>query len=489
MNILAETSSDQKRAKKNFRKHALLKAKILETKSIIIGNKEYRIIGQQLISSPLFSHFEVVDQEGNRGNRSIEEKVYTYISMLQMINHFKQIKPWLKQQKNETDGASVQDDSVHHSVSIILHDSEHVLTLFNELEDKAASFVNEDIWNEKHFKELQPIWNAFWQTYEKRLEHLFNLHTHVFDSHLTKKTKKDFLNSVYKEVHFTMYLFKETIPLHDPFITDINDFITLNSQLGKITESPERQELIQKKERFSFHFFKTMLYALVLIQIVVAGLTIIGVLHLASVITTFILVLLVFYFGYINDRELLKTIETRLKSARRQQLNSAPLLRKKYKKEFTAYIKKEKRRKSNDKPYQFYVSIAKLPTWFMFFGITIFMLGLALFSVGNQSYALPLGYLVVGVVLSLIGVYLPKVSIGQRKIILEPGKMTIQKKVYQAGDFTKIRMNQSKQKMYLHITSIPDPMTFRIQKETKDDVHTNILKWCEQNYVTYEVKR
>lgn len=492
MNILSETSSDEKRAKKIFRKYALLKAKILETKSIHIGKNDYRMIGQQLIASPLFTHFEVVDEEGTRAPKRMEEKVYTYMSMLQIINHFKKIKPWLQEQDNQMERernkskSNVTDQQMYQIAKDIIHNSSDILKLLNELDEKTTELFKNNKWTEKLFLELLPKWNAFFKSYEQRLKQLSIFHTYVVENHLMREIETTFLDAVFKESHFNMHLFNETIPLHASFLTDINDFITLNGQLGRVEETPQIQEIIQQKERFYFHFFKVILYTLIAIQVVVSVLTFLNVLHITSVVTTFMLILMFFYIGYVNDRELLKTIETRLKTYRREQLPSIPVIRTTYKKQFNTYVQTEKNRRRKEKAYEFYVSLARMPKWFIFFGVAIFGLGLALLNVERGLNILPLGYLIVGTLLTILGIILPKTGLGKRIVLLEPGKITIQKKIYSTDDFTKVYMNKSQKKLFLHLTSIPDPMKYHIQKEYRNEAPIQIRSWCNQNYVSYE---
>lgn len=491
MNPIAKKSADQRKAQKNFRKFAFPSIKVLETKPILVQQNAYRIIGQQVIPSPLFSHFIVVDQEGVRANRVITEKVYMYISMVQLANHYTQMMPWLDSQKGLKDDHEIfsSDPSIQEDYLYLCKTTEEASRKLQTWIQQMDSLHQEDQWTEQFFKDMEQSWKEFWDFYENRLEKLFNVHTYMKTEHVHTPTRKSPLDGMYKEAHFNKYLFTDTISLHTPFINDIRDFIHLNGQLGIIKESSNQGEIIQKKEHFSYHFFKSMVYALVAILIIASILTFAGKLHITSVITTFIIVCVVFYFGQVHDKELLKSMETRLKTLRKHELPHAPIIRKKYKKEYKTYIQREQRQQKDEKPYQFIVSIAKLPTWIMIFAVLIIVMGLVSLPLDQQSNILSFSYVVFGLILGFLARWLPKMRIGQRKITLEPEKITVHKKVYESKHCNLIRMNSTYKHIYIHMNARPDPIKFYVPKDTRTEVYTHISKWCERNLVTFQLKR
>lgn len=490
MNPLAKTSADQKKAQKEFRKFAFPGIKVLETHPIHIQRNTYRMIGQQVIPSPLFSHFIVVDQDGVRANRMITEKVYMYISMVQLTNHFTQIIPWLEDQKLCKDVEMIfpENTEIQEDYLYLNKTGEEVSLKLREIIQRVDSLQQEAQWSEQFFKELERAWKIFWGMYEKRLEKLLRLYDYMEKERVNVQKKSPSIHGIYKEAHFIKYLLTDTISLHTPFINNIIDFIHVNGQLGCIREESNQGEIIQKKEHFSYHFFKSMVYALVVILILASILTFAGKFHVSSVITTLIIVCVVFYLGHVHDRELLKSIETRLKSLRKRELSRTSVIRKKYRREYKTYTQDKQHRLNDQYPYAFTVSIAKLPTWIMTFAILMIVLGIVSFSIDQQSYMFTIGYIVSGLILALFALWLPKIQIGQREIKLKPEKIVVHKKTYESKNCNLIRMNNSYKKLYIHMNGRPDPITYHVPKDTRKEVYTYISEWCNQNLVTFQLK-
>lgn len=487
MNLLSKPSADQGKAQRDFRKHAFLKAPILETKQMTIKGKAYRLIGQQVVASPFFSLFKVVDEHGERANEQVERKVFGLLSMLQIANHVKQITPWLHEQKMETPLPNDWEESVSETIQTLVKNSEEVMHLLHALEQQATTIVAQPNWTEPCFKALRPAWNNFWEKYNERTKRLIQFYTHASEHQRLQTITGPSLEALYKEAHFTWHLFKETVPVHTPIVTDIDDFIALQGEIGKVHETVPVNTLIQKSERFSFHFFKGMFVGLLVMLLTVTLLTFAGVFNLPSVITVGVLTGIAFYIRRINDRELLKLIEKRLMTHRREQLPSLPLIRKKYKRVFAAYSQRDKQQKKHAKPYPFQASIVKIPAWFLFFGIALMMISVAFVAVATIQ-EMTIGYFIVGAIFASVGLLLPKLGIGQKKITLEPGTLTIQKRIYQVEELLKIRTNGSKKHFYMYVTSNPDPLKFHLEKEVRNEVHAHVHAWCEQNFVRYEVK-
>lgn len=490
MNIVAKTSLDQKKAQKEFRKHALPGIKIIETKPIHMQRNTFRIIGQQAISSPLFSHFVVVDQDGIQANRINTEKVYMYISMVQLTNHLTQIIPWLESQhlseKQEEIFASRKD--VEESYLFTLQTNEEILIQLQTLKQKIEVLDEKIKWTEEAFKEIKPVWKSFWELYEKRLQSLFKISAYLEKQHIKNPTQNSPLFGLYKEAYFNTYLFTDPISIPTPLVKNVNDFIQLNSQLGAVKGPLGDEKIVKKKEYFSYHFFKSMVYVLVAILIVVSMMSFAGKLHIASVVTTFILLCVVFYLGRVHDRELLKSIEKRLKTKRKEDLSQTQVIRRKYRRLFNDFFQHEQRRKKDEKPYHFHVSITKVPTWILLFSVILVGLGLLSLPGSQGTYLVPVGYLFFGVIFGLFAIRLPNMGIGQKNISLESEKLTIHKKVYESNNCNLIRMNSTYKYLYIHVNAHPDPIKYRVLKGEHLEVYTHISNWCKQNLVTFQIK-
>src|SRR5699024_12618541 len=57
-----------------------------------VDGKAYAIVGQHVLRSPVFSHFDVLDHTGQRADDQTAETVYADVSMLQVTTYIEQMK-------------------------------------------------------------------------------------------------------------------------------------------------------------------------------------------------------------------------------------------------------------------------------------------------------------------------------------------------------------------------------------------------------------
>src|SRR5699024_7903345 len=85
----------QEKLEKYFKKMALPDFSITQSPSIIINKVTYAIIGQFPLQSFLFSHFDVIDEDGYQADDHIAYKVYRYIYMIQIAGFIEMMEEWL----------------------------------------------------------------------------------------------------------------------------------------------------------------------------------------------------------------------------------------------------------------------------------------------------------------------------------------------------------------------------------------------------------
>src|SRR5699024_12826622 len=77
--------------RKFFQIHAFPAVKVSQSHFMTVDGKVYAIVGQHVLRSPVFSHFDVLDHTGQRADDPIAETVYAHVSMLQVTTHIEQI--------------------------------------------------------------------------------------------------------------------------------------------------------------------------------------------------------------------------------------------------------------------------------------------------------------------------------------------------------------------------------------------------------------
>lgn len=84
----------QEKLEKYFKTMALPDFSITQSPFIKIDKVRYAIIGQFPLQSFLFSHFEVVDEDGYQADNHTASKVYRYISMVQIAGFLEMMDEW-----------------------------------------------------------------------------------------------------------------------------------------------------------------------------------------------------------------------------------------------------------------------------------------------------------------------------------------------------------------------------------------------------------
>src|SRR5699024_5298662 len=89
-----ESGTSPRETRKIFQKMALPDFSITQSPFIIISKVRYAIIGQFPLQSFLFSHFDVIDEDGYQADDHTAYKVYRYISMIQIAGFIEMMEEW-----------------------------------------------------------------------------------------------------------------------------------------------------------------------------------------------------------------------------------------------------------------------------------------------------------------------------------------------------------------------------------------------------------
>src|SRR5699024_4276961 len=91
---LAVKTNNQKspNLRKFFQIHAFPAVKVSQSHFMTVDGKVYVIVGQHVLRSPVFSHFDVLDHTGQRADDQIAETVYAHVSILQVTTYIEQMK-------------------------------------------------------------------------------------------------------------------------------------------------------------------------------------------------------------------------------------------------------------------------------------------------------------------------------------------------------------------------------------------------------------
>jgi len=88
---------------KTFKPIAIPGFRVTQTKYIELKGELYCIIGHKNFKSPFYTHFDIIDSYGKRASEETGQKVYQYISMLELIQYMNDLNQWLAPQGDITE--------------------------------------------------------------------------------------------------------------------------------------------------------------------------------------------------------------------------------------------------------------------------------------------------------------------------------------------------------------------------------------------------
>src|SRR5699024_5057969 len=190
-------------------------------------------------------------------------------------------------------------------------------------------------WNEKDLLDFEPVWDDFWDTYEERMKVLFDFRKFIWQNDKNVQVQETSLKNLYLEANEMYQLFSESLPADQPLITEMDDFLQVTEELGRVSTQENHNQLLTMFERFSMHFFQRMYQFLLWICFPVSLIVIVSKLWLDGNFTkspfTFLVLAFVFLTAHLTDKHARKTKMThRYKQQREARLGEHAIIRSKY---------------------------------------------------------------------------------------------------------------------------------------------------------------
>ena len=470
---------------RQFNKKALPHMGTSQSKPINLGGKNYSVVGQYGFKSPIITYFDVYNESGIRANEKNGQKVFKYISMLQIaerlshhdyfVNNVQdiedidmpfQMKELLKQSKDQSVLELFQYDST-------VREGQETLQAATE------RIAEIEQWTEDHLETFHQAWVHFWDAYDARLKQLFVWRDMIVQHKLTQSIKGTILESIYEEADFMFQLFASSIPVSDVLITDIDDILTLNYELGRAQQQELKEKILTKFELVSNTLFKQisrlLLWVFLPISII---LTLLGIESMRFPITAAFFVLLAFYVYTVDVNGMRANIASRLKAWRRDQLSEQPIIQAHYEQALASLQAQQELEQDHEQIDTFHTILARPVRWLIGTGIVILILGWALISADEDSSKYAPGYFAVGGSLIVFGVLLPYWSIGKREFQLAHDKLIIGKREHQTDKIIYIEMKRKGKIVKVLTTHVQQPMLFKVRKEEREAAFDLLKHWC-----------
>ncbi len=455
----------------------------------------YVTVGQKELHAPVFSHFDVLDHTGKRADHQTAETMYTYVSMLQSTIYLEKLKDRLvKSATNERksdnthwmDGDSGEMTRLkfqsEYGVDIneLQRDQERIAALLEDLSIQKEYLTKLDHWYVADFQAFQHAWDAFWQVYQQRMSLLFTFREFLLGKNIVERTMTGTgLRQLYEEANALHQLFAESIAVNKPLITDIDDWITCQFQLGRMEPNNQHAPLVSDRwYRFVQSVFRLLWWGIFPVALI---LTATGVFSRGQLIWTGVL-LLVWFLGYrIHQSKLKKMIRERRLARSKDQLGSQPIIKETYQQTFTQWKQAEEERLQTEKIYQFRAKLTALQNIAVGAGLLLFLFGI-LVRLTNVEAAMWCMGIAIGLI--VLGIFLGKwcwmdVQIWADKLMLGKLKVSGRSVVY-------IDMKRRRNRFSVSTLGDPTrPLVWKIRKGDRAEARKHLEKWCDANYTSF----
>ena len=466
---------------KSFKPVAIPGFRVTQTKYITYKGELYCIIGHKNFRSPLYTHFDVINSYGERASEEVGLVVYQYISMLALTQYMNDLNKWLEprgeiSEQTRTIEAQLKQYNGE-DLSGLLDEQKQILERFEAVFLKAKKVLRANEWTTKQFNDIQRSWRRFWTLYEKRLPKLFNYRTFILNHQLSSELEDQQTSYLFAEANAMHQLLVDMIPTEQPIITNVNDLIQLNYELGR--KKTAVNELVKPSENFSFHFFKYGLVASFVFMIVSLVLWITGRFGFLVFVGSIALGAIFLSVRIANDVGLFRLIDKRLKELRAKQLPSTQVIKRSYKKALNTKVKNQ----PLAKPYEFTGTLVKAARWLLGFGISFMIVGLLFLDAQYEYLTLTVGYLIFGATLTVVGLFLPRWRISKREFTLKSGHMTIGKHTLTREDIIKVKTYDKGHKIKVTTRTHPNAITYKLDKEHGEEINAHLKTWCDAHFV------
>lgn len=461
--------NEKQKLKKYFKEQALPEFKIQQSRYITINGQSYAVVGQKTLKASFFSHYDVLDSNGNRAGEA-STAIYKYIFMFEVTEILEQLDGLLE---------SADDDLMFEStyikrrygegINAVLRENDDIRSLLGPLINEKEKLSRLNTWEAGDFKSLELAWDAFWDVYEARMEILFKFRAFVWAHNENGGIKQTNLKNVYEEAELMYRLISESLSTDHVVMTRIDDVLQIAAELGRVPSDLDPMRFLATFERFSMHVFKNI-YRLVLWGILpVSLICLMFDMYDFETISNVLFISGVFLVAYVIFRHFRKVkLTRRFKQTRKEHLASDPLIKTQYAK---AYETLKLREQEADKSiYEFVATPTLLWRGMLFAGITIGILGM-----GVDDY----GWIVTAGIILLLRFLLPLTGFANIRFQLTPEGLRFGKKAqFTMQNIIEVGVNKRGSIFIINI-GLRHRQKFKIRKAYRKDSKEQIELWCD----------
>lgn len=475
---------------KYFRSQALPDFNVQQSPFIKISGQRYAVVGQTTLNSFLFSHFVVLDANGECAHEKTAATVYQYISMLQMTGLLERMQGLLDDPTNSP--TSIGEDfqaKYGKDINEGLRRNERVRSLLQHLVEEKEKVSNVEVWEADRFQPFREAWDAFWDEYEPRMNVLFDFRDYVWEQDANVAVQETNLQHVYQEADIMYLLFSETIPADQPFITNADDLIQLAGELGRVPSYDTHTRFLTTFERFSMHFFKVayrtffwFLFPISLLYMVYGMLH--GNYNLRPPFNVLVIGF-VFFVAHSVDKHGRETkIMRRFKRQRKEQLGRHPLIAGKYSEAY-ANVKAKEQQKAESA----YAFVAIQTIWgnlMIGIGIFTFIIGLGVLGADKETHDYGYIWMAIAGIFLVLRILLPFTGLAQIHFRLDPDGLKRGKKAKTfLRNLFEIRTNQRGSKFAIDI-GLQQRQKFKIKPAYRQHTKEQLEIWADKHGIKFK---
>lgn len=487
--------------REHFKRRSFPGMKVTQSPFITVNGNSYSVIGQHIIlSSPLYTYYDVLDEDGVPASLDIAEQVYSYVAMTQITTFMSKLKAQLiepiEDPRKDNQTERIDEDlseqirlkyMLKYDVNILKLEEENskIQFLFEQVESANESLLEMNNWTESNLQEFQRAWKAFWNVYQGRITKLFQFYHYCKNFEIIQDVVNGTqLDHIYREAKEMYELFTNGIPEDTPFIEDVHDFITLMAQLGHEPYNSSKGKTFRPVgaalEYVLHKAYKIMLWVLVPIFVLLFIINNVSLLSLGEVV-------FITFGCYIADLLVRSYLESaaqkHVKKQRNHSISRQPIVQTAYKETYAALQQRRQAKKAeveNREVYEVRVTRPRPGYGFIFMGLVIIGLGFIAQDTTDGIY-LPY-FIITGSVVIFIGLLLFVFLRGT--LYLEPNRFKFKIMRFVLEAIINIQMTRSGSKIYVRVFGIHQ-YTLNVPKGHRKQAKADIIKWCEENSVSY----
>lgn len=452
---------------------------IRQSNKIYIKDIPYLVVGQFIHHIPLFTNFDVLNEYGERADEEIAQKVYEYISKLQ-VSHWicVDLKPLLEEIAANPIISEVGDEEIiqvvqkksGQSVQNLLKASAEVVPHIQNLEKCIREIYEQDEWTEDLLTSFLNTWDNFWKVYNNRLQTLFVLAEYAIEEELFHED--DTVFTLFLEASYVYRFFTDTTLTDQPQTSNITDLIHINYKMNKIDPSHNEEQTLTALERF-VHSALTLIVNLLWLLISISLLSFFFVDRDLSNIVILAVAMIVFYFIYKANQMRLR-VKIRLLLRENKDKN---------------HLETEHDRSI---PFKYYIftAIPTAPTK-MITLIGFYIVVVSILTIFTVGYFDGLMFLTAffGAICMLFG-QVPVVKIiFRRQVVLRENAVQIGRKKLDTSDILQVNNEGDGMKFSFHLKDVKNPMTLEVSERERDETQTKLKQWCKQLNIKFTNER